>query len=330
MSYNSGSVPPNPQKAPAKRDDRKIIYGVLLAALLGSWGYIIYDKNKTTESITQLQNQYSNVDSARNEIQNEFNDALARLDSATGSNTQLQSQLSDRQVEIDRLKAEIKGITSKKNATAAELSRARNLINQLNTQIDDMYAEIQKLKGENQQLATNNKQLTKEKQQLTVEKTQVQENLTAAESARRDVEDMASTLHASNMEITPIDLKGSGKEKETTNPNKVDVLRVTFQLDDNRVARSGNKEIYVVVTSPDGRPVTMANGSGTFDTRDEGTRTFTNKITIPYEQGKKVPVSFDWRQEGKYQLGEYKIEVFNNGFKIGEAKKTLKKGGLFG
>ena len=331
MSYNSGNTPTSTQQTPpSKKDDRKVIYGILIAALLGTWGYIIYDKSKTNDSITQLQNQYSNVDSARNEIQNEFNDALSRLDSATGSNTQLQSQLSDRQVEIDRLKQEIRGITNKKNATAAELSRARTLVNQLNMRIDDMYAEIQKLKGENQQLATNNKELTKDKQKLTVEKGQVQENLTAAETARRDVEDVASTLHASNMEITPIDVKGSGKEKETTNPKKVDVLRVTFQIDDNRVAHSGNKELYVVVTSPDGRPVTMANGSGTFDTRDEGTRTYTNKITIPYEQGKKVPVSFDWRQEGKYQLGEYKIEVFNNGFKIGEAKRLLKKSGLFG
>ncbi len=330
MSYNSANTPTNPQQPTGKRDDRKIIYGVLIVALLGTWGYIIYDKNKTNDSITQLQTQYSNVDSARNEIQNEFNDALARLDSATGSNTQLQGALSERQVEIDRLKNEIKGITNKKNATAAELGRARSLVNQLNMRIDDMYAEIQRLKGENQQLATNNRQLSKDKQQLSVEKGQVQDNLTAAESARRDVEDVASTLHASNMNITPIDVKNSGKEKETSNAKKVDVLRITFQIDDNRVAPSGNKELYVAVTSPNGRPVTMANGSGTFDTRNEGTKTYTNKIIIPYEQGKRVPVSFDWKQEGQYQLGEYKIEVYHNGFRIGDAKKTLKKGGLFG
>jgi len=74
----------------------------------------------------------------------------------------------------------------------------------------------------------------------------------------------------------------------------------------------------------------MASESGTFDTRNEGSKPYTNKVTIPYEQGKKSTVSFDWKQEGKYQLGEYKIEVYHNGFKIGEGTKTLKKGGLFG
>jgi hypothetical protein len=79
MSYNSEYSATNPQTP--KRDDRKIIYGILIALLLGTWGYIIYDKSKTNESINQLQTQYSNVDSARNEVQAEYNDALARLDS---------------------------------------------------------------------------------------------------------------------------------------------------------------------------------------------------------------------------------------------------------
>jgi len=329
MSYNPENSATSSNQ-PRKTDNRKIIYAVLIAALLGTWGYIIYDKSKSNESISQLQTQYSNVDSARNEIQNQYNDALARLDSATGNNTQLQGALAERQKEIDNLKRQITSITTKRNATAGELERARNLINQLNMRIDDMYAEISRLKTENQALASSNKRLNSEKQQLSTEKGQLQENLTSSESARQQVEDVASTLHASNMNITPLHVKGSGKEKETTTAKRVDLLRISFDLDENRIATTGNKEIYVTVTAPDGRPVTMASGSGTFDTRDEGTKTYTNKVNIPYEQGKRSAVSFDWKQEAKYQLGEYKIEVYHNGFKIGEGTKTLKKGGLFG
>ncbi len=175
MSYNSEYSATNPQPVP-KRDDRKIIYGILIAALLGTWGYIIYDKSKTNESINQLQTQYSNVDSARNEVQAEYNDALARLDSATGNNTQLTGALAERQAEINNLKKQITSITNKRNATAGELERARGLINQLNMRIDDMYAEIQRLKYENQQLAASNKRLKVEREQLTTERSQLQEN----------------------------------------------------------------------------------------------------------------------------------------------------------
>lgn len=48
-----------------------------------------------------------------------------------------------------------------------------------------------------------------------------------------------------------------------------------------------------------------------------------------YEQNKVTPVSFDIKQTDKYQVGDYKIEIYNNGFKIGEGVKKLKKGGLF-
>ena len=330
MSYDSEYSASNPQPQSSKRDDRKIIYGILIALLLGTWGYIIYDKSKTNESLNQLQTQYSNVDSARNEVQAEYNDALARLDSATGSNTQLTGALAERQGEINNLKKQITSITNKRNATEGELERARGLINQLNMRIDDMYAEIQKLKYENQQLTTSNKRLKVEREQLATERSQLQENLTTTETARKKVEEVASTLHASNLNITPIDIKGNGKEKETTTAKKVDLLRISFVLDENRVATSGNKELYVTVTGPDGRPVTIASESGNFDTRDEGSKPYTNKVTIPFEQGKSATVSFDWKQEGRYQLGDYKIEVYHNGFKIGESKKTLKKGGLFG
>ncbi|HEX8278183.1 MAG TPA: hypothetical protein VF540_05785, partial [Segetibacter sp.] len=242
----------------------------------------------------------------------------------------LTGALAERQGEIKNLKKQITSITNKRNATEGELERARGLINQLNMRIDDMYAEIQKLKYENQQLTTSNKRLKVEREQLATERSQLQENLTTTETARKKVEEVASTLHASNLNITPIDIKGNGKEKETTTAKKVDLLRISFVLDENRVATSGNKELYVTVTGPDGRPVTIASESGNFDTRDEGSKPYTNKVTIPFEQGKSATVSFDWKQEGRYQLGDYKIEVYHNGFKIGESKKTLKKGGLFG
>ncbi|HEX8332382.1 MAG TPA: hypothetical protein VF622_07145 [Segetibacter sp.] len=329
MAYEQTPSASNPQQ-PAKRDDRKIIYGLLILALLGTWGYIIWDKSKSTETITHLQSEYSNVDSSRNAIQQEYNDALSRLDSATGNNTQLQGALAERKADIDKLKKQISSITNNRNATAAELSRARGLINQMNMKIDDMYVEIQRLRGENQTLTTSNQRLNVEKQQLSTEKTQLEENLTTTETARREVEEVASTLHASNLNIVPINVKNSGKEKETTTAKRVDVLRISFNLDENRIAPTGSKELYVAVTAPDGRPVTMASGSGTFDTREEGSKTYTNKVNVPYEQGKRAAVSFDWKQEGRYQLGAYKIEVYHNGYKIGEATRSLKKGGLFG
>ena len=104
------------------------------------------------------------------------------------------------------------------------------------------------------------------------------------------------------------------------------MIRIAFVLDENRVTPAGPKDIYVIVTGPNGK---IVSEGGTFNTREEGTKTFTSKVNVTYEQGKVIPVSFDCRQAEPYQVGDYKIEIYNNGFKIGQGLKNLKKGGLF-
>ncbi len=151
------------------KDNRKIIYGILIVVLgtlqavlyilitaLLVWGYVIYDKSKSTETITQLQTQYSNVDSARNIVQQEYNEALARMDSLTGSNTKLSGELGERKEEIDKLKANIKKELSRKDAN---LENARNMIKELNGKINDLLTQVEQLKQENQQLTVSNQQL---------------------------------------------------------------------------------------------------------------------------------------------------------------------------
>jgi hypothetical protein len=148
---------------------------------------------------------------------------------------------------------------------------------------------------------------------------------------KESVIDIGSTLHASNFDIVGIKEKHSGKEKITTTAKRVDKLRISFDIDENRITQSGTKDIYVCITAPDGNPVSVdALGSGKFVTRDGAEKPFTKKVQINYVQGEKQPVTVEWTQNSGFQTGNYKIEIYNNGFKIGEGVKSFKKGGLFG
>src|SRR6185312_3709253 len=68
-----------------------------------------------------------------------------------------------------------------------------------------------------------------------------------------------------------------------------------------------------------------ALGSGTFTTREGDQKPFTKKIEVNYVQGQKQPVKVEWTQNSKFLTGGYKVEIYNNGFKIGEGVVTLKK-----
>jgi predicted nucleic acid-binding Zn-ribbon protein len=323
---NTGSNQPvfNQQK-----DNRKLIYGILITALLLTWAYIFYDKSKTNEKVTQLETKITNVDSARNAIQQDFLNVSAKADSLTNQNLQLQGDLADKNADIQKLKQDIGGILKKKNATAAELASAKQKIGELNGKIDGLFAELEKLKGENLQLNNANQQLNTEKTQLTTEKQGLEANLNSTKVEKKQLEekvDVASTLHASNIAITAIKVKGSGKETETNTAKRADLIRISFNIDENRVTPSGTKDIYVVVTGSDGKIITEG---ASFNTREEGSKAYTSKVSVNYEQNRIIPVSFDWKQTDRYKEGDYKIEIYNNGFKIGQGVKTLKKSGLF-
>ncbi|GAC1496997.1 MAG: hypothetical protein NVS1B13_26870 [Flavisolibacter sp.] len=304
---------------------KNILIGILAAGLLGTWAYFLYDKNDSNKQIQTKTVEATHALTAKDSVQGLYNDALTRLDSITGSNNNLQGKLTDRQTEITKLKNEINKIVNNKNATAADLRKAIELIGELNGKIANLESEVARLTGENQQLAASNNSLTQEKAVL---QTNLQTTTTEKEELAKTV-DVASTFSASNITITPIKERKNGKQKVTTNAKKVDKLVVSFDVE-NRVAKSGPADIYVIVTSPDGQVVSEpALGSGTLTTRNEGDKPYTYKTTIDYEQGTKKTVQVPLH-ENHFQTGDYKIEIYQNGFKIAQGVRTLRKGGLFG
>jgi regulator of replication initiation timing len=314
-----------PQDSP-KRDSKNLIIGLLAVGILGTWGYFLWDKNKSDQQITQLQTQYIAVDSTKNEIEKSYGAAVSRLDSLTGYNNELEGKLTERNSEIKNLRGRIDGILRKQRLTEKEKKEAQSLITELNEKITSMEAEVARLTQENQVLNEKNTTLTVEKDTLT-------NQLTATNTVKAELEkkvDVASTLNAYAIAITPVDERKGGKEKITSTAKRVDKLVISFDVD-NRIVQSGATEVYVCITGPDGQPIAVeALGSGKFTTREEGEKLFTAKVPVDFEAGKKKHVEFAWKQNSDFKRGDYKIEVYHNGFKIGEATRQLKKGGIFG
>ena len=319
-NYPSATPTTTPQRS---SNSKNIVIGLLAVALLGSWAYFLMKINRSDKEILSKTEEGVHYMSQRDSLESLYKFTLDKYDSVTVANNDLSGKLTTKQSEISKLKAEINRILKNKNATQSELARAKTLIEELNTQIETLQAENARLTGENQTL-------TAEKTQLIIEKDTLQANLTTTQAEKKVLEetvDVGSTFSASNIAIIPINEKNGGKEKETTTAKKVDKLVVSFDVE-NRIAKSGPADMYVMVTAPDGKVISVENVGGTFTTREEGDKTFTSKITVPYEQGKRQNVQLPLVQD-KFQTGDYKIQVYHNGFKIGEGVRTLKKGGIF-
>jgi cell division protein FtsB len=326
MSTTTNYPSATPQSQPPKKDYKNLVIGLLAAGFLGTWGYLLWNNNKQEQVQTQQQSQISKVTDEKGQLQKNFDDALVRLDSLTGTNNKLTSQLNEGNTQIAKLKSNIRGLLNKQHLTEAEKKKAEDLIKDLNDKVSSMEQQIAQLTQDNQQLTADKTALTADKEKLTTD-------LSTTTSAKQDLEkkvDVASTLNASNISVTPMHERKDGKDKETTTARKVNKLVIGFDVA-NRIAQTGQTDVYVCITGPDGKPISVpALGSGSFTTRDDGDKLYTAKVPVDFESGKTKSVQFAWKQNSEFTKGNYKIEIYHNGFKIGEGTRELKKGGIFG
>ena len=190
---------------------------------------------------------------------------------------------------------------------------------ELNGKVAGLLTDLAKAQEENKVLTVKN-------EALTTENTNLNTNLTATTKEKDRLQDIGSTLHASTFSIQALRIKDDGTEKATKSAKRANTIRVAFQIDKNRITPSGPQDLYICITAPDGKAF---GEGGTITTREDGNKAFSNKVAVQYEQNAVLPVSYDVKNANKFMEGEYKIEVYNNGFKIGEGKTSLKKGGLF-
>jgi len=290
----------------------KITIGVLVLVIIGSW---IYFNSSKVDIITTYDNKIAVIDSAKAKIQAEFIEVSAKADSLTNQNTSLQGELLDKSNQIQKLKSNISTILRKQNATDVELAEAKTLIADLNGKVTNLFADLTKAQAEN-------KDLTAKNEVLTNTNTTLNSNLTATQKEKERLQDIGSTLHASTFSIQALRIKDDGTEKKTSNTKRANTIRLSFQIDRNKITPTGSQELFVCITAPDGKAF---NEVGKINTREDGAKAYSNKLSVQYEQNKELPVSYDIKNV-TFTEGEYLVEIYHNGFKIGEGKTKLTKG----
>ena len=290
----------------------KITIGVLILIIVGSW---IYFNSSKVDIITTYDNKIAVIDSAKAKIQAEFIEVSAKADSLTNQNTSLQGDLLDKSNQIQKLKTNISTILRKQNATDIELAEAKTLIADLNGKVTNLFTDLTKAQAEN-------KDLTAKNEVLNTTNTTLNTNLTATQKERERLQDIGSTLHASTFNIQALRIKDDGTEKVTNNTKRANTIRLSFQIDRNKITPTGSQELFVCITGPDGKAF---NETGKINTREDGAKAYSNKLSVQYEQNKELPVSYDIKNVS-FTEGEYLVEIYHNGFKIGEGKTKLSKG----
>ncbi len=307
--YSQPSDPEPASKSGIKRSNTWIYIGIIGLLLVANI-YLYFNRDGATEQkIVVTEEKLQQADSARILLQAEYNAALARLDELTGKNAQLDKLLKDSKSELQKAKSRIQEILDNKHATGTDIEEARALISKLNLKIAGYEKQITTLKKKNVVL-------TKERDSVIQTNEVLQEQV-----------DLGKVLHASNIRLTAIDLrKGGRKERMTTRAKRVDLLRILFDIDENRLADDGMKELNIRIVDPEENLLSnIGLGSGSFVKADGEPINYSVSKTIHLQKEQPVQdIMVDWQQSAEYTKGAYLVEVYHRGYLIGKGTATLR------
>lgn len=329
------NVNPNPNANQSKQ--RLVaIAAVIVAALLIVNGVLLYSWLSQKKVATQTTAQLEETERLKEELENQYNEALAELETMRSDNEELNKAIDQKEAELKDSRDKIDRLI--KNDLASAKSEIKNLKAQLNQYV----AEINELKAQNVQLAEANTQLTEEKTMLQTDLEQqkmTNEELAATKAALvSEKEDLtnrnqdltktvnfASAVKVEDLEVNGLATKGSGKAVKKTAAKNIDQLEICFNTTVNEVARPGREYFYIRLISPTGETLAIEElGSGIM------TSSKTNE-KIRYTQVKEYEYSNDasrvcanWAPNSPFQEGTYQVEVYNKGFLVGTSTFKLK------
>ena len=283
-----------------------IVLGIFMLSI---GGFASCKSNEKPAQQATTQNQEAEK-ALRDSLQSQVNASNAKADQLSTEKMNLDSMIRQKDAEIIKLKGEISHLGKRNKTLEAKLKKDTEFINSLKAQLSDKaraYAESLGL-------------LQADKDNLTQQNADLMKKYNA-------LRELGAVLNASNFRLEPIHLKRHGKkEKETTKARKVDVFRIVFDIDENRIAEDGLKKLYAVITDPDGKLLSNTESvSGMIKTSNGTTINYSVLKEIQLRQNEAMKnVTIDWTQDEDNKKGEYTIAVYNGGYRIGGGKVTLR------
>jgi len=122
------------------------------------------------------------------------------------------------------------------------------------------------------------------------------------------------------IDVSPMSVSKRGKYRITEYANKVDVMRINFQIDNNENITPGYKEVYILIQNPQG---TILNRKGSFKMNNGETLTYTEKTNAYYNNNHLNLSMMTDRFIQKITKGVYTVIIYIGGYPVGLEMVTL-------
>ena len=281
----------------------KAVIVILSLLLLGSLWYIykLTNDSKATETI---------LISEKDAVLKDLSTAKDSLNAAISSNTTLSDELIAERDKIQQLMADVE----KSNGDVASMSRYKVEASALKNKVSFLIKQVNVLKQENEKLTVErDSTATILGQTKKYADTLVEQNFKLSNTIEK-----GSKLSILNLQSSAVKQKSSGKQISTDKASRADLLKISFMIAENQIAKSGDKTYYVQVID------SKSNVLGDKKTEMFGEKSLTYSFvtSVKYEN-KTVKVEEDLPVKD-IESGSYFVNIFDKTELVSKTSFTLK------
>jgi hypothetical protein len=300
-----------------RKSNTGLVVGLILMTILAAvFGYLYYkEHNITQKQETDLEARVKELATSEIKLDSISKQLDARILEVQG--------LGGDVAELQKVKASLESDRAALRKGNATMGRKIKEYEEFLTKKD---TEIAQLREENQQLISQNEGLTQEKNELQTSRQAVRDSLSGVVAQKTELESkvtMAAALRARNVKVYAVSSKGKIREGENVKSKRVDKVRVDFILEKNPLTMTDDKTIYMRIIDPSGATISdTKTGSGVFqyNGQEQG---YTISKDITYSNNNQ-DVSILYDRDAPFTSGKYTIELYSEGFPIGEGSFSVK------
>lgn len=287
-----------------------IVFIAILLAINAVQFFMNLNKNQTIEvqhqTIKTQELDISDMMTQLDSVETELNYKRAEIIKLGGKVDEMDLLLKQVQKDKEQLKkekyfalADLEKYKAKVEVLVLQLSLSDSKISQLTSQRDSLFKFNQKLEKKIEQ---NNDSL----RLLAYNQKELESKI-----------NVASALRAGPIQINALTDRGKLKEGPVLKSRHIHKLRILFNLLPNDVAQVGGKDVYLRIIEPDGSTLfntSMGGGLFVFEGKEIP---YTLHQNILFENNGQQ-VGYTYLKGNAFKTGKHTIELYSEGFKIGE------------
>ena len=291
-----------------------IILWVIILLLMGTNGYTIWLLLKEQNRVVEQKIVTETIIVERDNVKSDLLVLQRDYEGIVAKDAAMQKDIDEKKARIEELIIE----AEKHKGDAYMLSKLRKEAETLRSIMQGYVRTIDSLNTLNQNLVAEKKTVLK---QLDVEK-EKQNTLVKEKEELKTTIAKGSILTCFNIGAKGVAFKKGGKkEVETSKARKTEKIKVTFSLGENKIAKAGEKTVYVRIMTPDGKEMAKSYDETYKFVFDKSSGYYAGKETLNYANTEITGVTY-CEGQGELVPGNYIITITCDGVTIGSS--TLK------